>query len=134
MFQVVQCVNCIYWTKEVTSSIFEQRLVEQVRKCNEQIEQSVRMVQGKLEPGNQVTVEALIVIDVHGRDIVKLLKEKKVTSTVDFAWISQLRYYWEDDEREVPVRMITTKVDYGFEYLGNTGRLVATPLTDRCYR
>jgi len=67
-----------------------------------------------------------------GRDIVTKLKELKVTSVADFNWISQLRYYWRSDG--VSVCMITTEVQYGFEYLGNTGRLVATPLTDRCYR
>ena len=66
------------------------------------------------------------------RDVVVNLQELGISNHEDFSWISQLRYYWEDST--VLVRMITTTVPYGYEYLGNTGRLVITPLTDRCYR
>lgn len=120
------------WTSEVTQAIFNATLADLVQKCTNQIEECVQLVQGKLDPGNQITIEALVVIDVHGRDIVRRLRDFKVTSVADFNWISQMRYYWKKDS--VDVSMITTTIAYGFEYLGNTGRLVATPLTDRCYR
>lgn len=83
-------------------------------------------------------VQALIVLDVHARDIVALLQQKIVTDIGDFNWFAQMRYYWEIDDEDkssyVSVSMVSMDVRYGNEYLGNQGRLVTTPLTDRCFR
>ena len=63
-----------------------------------------------------------------------------------FSWLAQMRYCWtyfdkKKDETnglvndgEINVKMINTMQYYKWEYLGNTMRLVITPLTDRCYR
>ena len=56
------------------------------------------------------------------------LIEVGVQNLNDFEWIQQLRYYWED---ELLIRVVNSEFKYGYEYLGNSGRLVITPLTDR---
>ncbi|XP_050953838.1 dynein axonemal heavy chain 3 [Labeo rohita] len=130
--QVVICASCIYWTSEVSDAIQNNTLSAYVEQSNAQIADIVELVRGKLPGGARMTLGALIVIDVHARDVVCKLAQDGVSSLNDFQWISQLRYFWEDGE--VMLRMITTVIRYGYEYLGNSPRLVITPLTDRCYR
>uniref|UniRef100_A0A7N6BTR8 Dynein axonemal heavy chain 7 n=1 Tax=Anabas testudineus TaxID=64144 RepID=A0A7N6BTR8_ANATE len=130
--QVVICASSIFWTSEVSEAIQTNSLPAYVEKCNTQIADIVELVRGKLPGGARMTLGALTVIDVHARDVVAKLAEDRISSLNDFAWISQLRYFWEDGE--VMLRMITTCLKYGYEYLGNSPRLVITPLTDRCYR
>lgn len=39
------------------------------------------------------------------------------------------RYYWINNE--LKIKAVNAEFNYGYEYLGNSGRLVITPLTDR---
>ncbi|XP_074648811.1 dynein axonemal heavy chain 3-like [Tubulanus polymorphus] len=131
--QVILCVSTIYWSLEVQEAMKEpDGMKKYLEKSNKQIDHIVELVRGKLDGGTRVTLGALTVIDVHARDVVAKLTEDDVRSPNSFDWLSQLRYYWENND--VIVRMITTDIGYGYEYLGNSGRLVITPLTDRCYR
>ncbi|KAF3429654.1 hypothetical protein E2986_08409 [Frieseomelitta varia] len=130
--QIVICCSQIHWTSEVCESFEDRSTASYLQICNSQIEETVTLIRGKLNPGARITINALIVIDVHARDVVRLLVDKQVSDIMDFDWISQLRYYWLDDS--IVVSIVTTIVAYAFEYLGNTSRLVITPLTDRCYR
>ena len=81
----------------------------------------------------RITLGALVVTEVHTRDVIQELIQNNVTDIQNFNWISQLRYYADRDD-DVDVRMINATLPYSYEYLGNTTRLVITPLTDRCYR
>jgi dynein heavy chain len=43
-----------------------------------------------------------------------------------------MRYYF--DNSEPVIKVVNTKLEYGFEYLGNSPHLVLSPLTDRCFQ
>ena len=131
-----QCVlngSQVHWTSEVEESFTKgpDGVKEYYDKLGRQLLDTVQLVRVKLTPLQSIALGALIVIDVHAKDVVETLVEEKIDDINAFEWISQLRYYWEDDNCRV--KMVQTNFPYGYEYLGNTLRLVITPLTDKCY-
>lgn len=133
--QVVLCVSQIYWTYEVEMAIKSggDGLKKYADINTDRLNKIVDLVRGNLPKLSRATLEALVVIDVHARDVVAKMATENITNISDFGWLSQLRYYMEN-EKNVIVKMVNSVLNYGYEYLGNSGRLVITPLTDRCYR
>ena len=55
----------------------------------------VILVRGKLEKNARTSIGALTVIDVHARDVtLNAWSTRGFRTTMDFTWLSQLRYYW----------------------------------------
>lgn len=133
---VVLAVSQIYWAVDVHEALNTHKLSELEafnKSLTKQLNETVAVIRRTdLSKLSSITVKALIVIDVHAKDVIFELVGKNVTEVTDFQWLAQLRYYWE--EERVFVKIINAVVNFAYEYLGNSDRLVITPLTDRCYR
>ena len=142
--QTVLTVNQITWVVAVEAAIIQggnamEVLYEQRRG---ELLDVVKSVRGNISKMLRNTLGALVVMDVHNRDITEWLSETSICAVSEFDWQAQLRYYWADAgassqtgrPETISCRMINAMILYAYEYIGNCGRLVITPLTDRCYR
>lgn len=131
---VVLAVSQIFWSSEIESRLSTKNAIKDYFVSQQQqLQDTVTLIRSKeLTNLARITIRALIVIDVHAKDVVEDMVKKNTQSENDFQWLSQLRYYMIDDV--VWVKIINASVPYAYEYLGNSDRLVITPLTDRCYR
>lgn len=137
-----QCVlnaSQLHWTREIEEGIRTSGAAG-VQACYEQqlaqLRDMVVLIRTKLPPLAKMTLGSLTVIDVHARDVTKRMADVKVSTLNDFEWISNLRYYWVGEGKadgNMTVQMVSSIRPYGYEYLGNSLRLVITPLTDKCY-
>ena len=68
---------------------------------------------------------------IHMIEVVDVLKDGSVTDCNHWLWQKQLRYYVVN--KQCRIRMCNGDFEYTYEYQGNAGKLVHTPLTDKCY-
>ncbi|CAM9519636.1 unnamed protein product, partial [Chrysoparadoxa australica] len=93
------------------------------------------MVRGQLTKIERNKVVALITMEIHNRDVIERMIKAGCGSTQDFEWLSQLRFIFNKEPGQYgmcEVKQTNSTLEYSYEYQGNNGRLVVTPLTDRC--
>ena len=143
--------SLVMWTEETEAALeeleggIEEALPQHEARCSSRLQALVREVLSpSLSAAARRKLVTMITIDVHSRDVVTSLIENGVSSTSDFDWKAQLRFYHHPTSapiRSGPVslagqtcaRISDFRTAVCHEFLGNAGRLVITPLTDRCY-
>jgi dynein heavy chain, axonemal len=131
--QAVLSGSMIFWTEESENAMNTggvQGLIQYYDTLTSQLNDTVGVVRQEIDKLQRCTLEALIVLDVHNRDVIKQeLIDHNINDPNEFKWLAQLRYYWM--ENDIWVKIINAVLEYNYEYLGNSARLVITPLTDR---
>ena len=135
----------IVWTEEVSRTIdevfagSESAMKDYFKVSNERINKLIdRVIDPKISKDLRTKIITIITIDVHGRDVVDKFALNKVSDISAFAWQSQLKFEWRgltesDPNKDCRISICDWRSKYSYEYVGNCGRLVITPLTDRCY-
>lgn len=147
----------VLWTRDAEIAIKKSRIDRTIMKMTNQkfldlLNALIDLTSKDLNKMQRIRFETMVTIHVHQRsvssgikfrslriivlfssdifdDIVKL----KVRTPVDFEWQKQARFYYNDENDEIVVKITDVIFVYQNEYLGITERLAITPLTDRCY-
>ncbi|XP_076398736.1 dynein axonemal heavy chain 9 isoform X2 [Peromyscus maniculatus bairdii] len=137
--QVALTCTQIWWTTEVGIAFarleegYENAMKDYYKKQVAQLKTLITMLIGQLSKGDRQKIMTICTIDVHARDVVAKMIAQKVDNSQAFVWLSQLRHRWDDEAKHCFANICDAQFLYSYEYLGNTPRLVITPLTDRCY-
>ena len=139
--QVALEATHIYWSEETETSLedYQQGNDEAVKlnldKVTERLNKLIETVEKEMSKGERLKLISLITMDVHSRDVVQKLIDEKAEGPSSFLWQRQLRKYWKtlNPNMEVDIKICDFQAKYSYEYVGNSSRLVVTPLTDRCY-
>ncbi|KAH9496161.1 Dynein heavy chain 6, axonemal [Bulinus truncatus] len=135
--QIVLTVIQIMFNKDVTKSLTSEdtktSLIHTQESIVELLNNLASFTYARLQGYQRLSIEALLTITVHNRDIVLEMIKNKIKKREDFEWKRQLRYEWDETTNNCLVLQSNASFQYGYEYLGCSNRLVITPLTDRCY-
>jgi dynein heavy chain len=92
--------NQVWWTFEVEDAFRKVRqgnkhaMKQLLAKLSQQLNDLVDRVRQNLSENERKKVNMAIIIDVHARDIVDKFVRDSILDEREFAWESQLRFYW----------------------------------------
>lgn len=109
--QAVLVVARSHWTVETTAALEQvengslSAMGDHAAHLRSQLSRTIECIlNSSITPRQRKALISLITVDVHMRDVVLDLQQKRVDSPVHFAWQSQLRFYFHNDLEEARQR------------------------------
>eukprot|EP00670_Eutreptiella_braarudii_P009176 CAMPEP_0174308690 /NCGR_PEP_ID=MMETSP0810-20121108/1920_1 /TAXON_ID=73025 ORGANISM="Eutreptiella gymnastica-like, Strain CCMP1594" /NCGR_SAMPLE_ID=MMETSP0810 /ASSEMBLY_ACC=CAM_ASM_000659 /LENGTH=1420 /DNA_ID=CAMNT_0015416091 /DNA_START=64 /DNA_END=4323 /DNA_ORIENTATION=- len=100
--QIIVVASQTFWTQSCEKALVEQgSLKPYVPEVNKLLFEVIDVVRGQVPKRVRVNLSSLITIEVHARDLVEQLAESGCSSTSEFDWVGQMRYYWTNDDMYV---------------------------------
>ena len=123
----------VNWSFEQLEEGNENAMRDYSKKQIDVLNKYAELILGELTSNDRKKIIMLMTLDVHARDVVLGLIDAKAETKDTFAWMSQLKFYMDEKLNIVRIEICDYTTYFGYEYIGNCGCLVVTPLTDRCY-
>ncbi len=109
--QMIITAGQIVWTHECEKALAEpdsarKNLKLLKKKWVSYLNKLTSVTRSKLNKIERNKVVSLITIEVHARDVIEKLGKANCTSTSDFEWVSQLRFYWDRERNDCLVKQV----------------------------
>lgn len=114
----IWCPHCMRTVPEAIYYLVQGWAARSVAVCRSDLLKIVDLVRGQLTKLQRATLGALVVMDVHARDVVTALAAGAVSSQSDFDWQAQLRSYWVEDPagekgNTIMMHMMSAELEFG---------------------
>jgi len=88
----------------------------ELKKESADLNDLIALVRQNLNSQIRKSVNTLIIMDVHARDIVDGFVRDSILDAREFEWESQLRFYWDRVKDDISIQQCTGLFDYCYEY------------------
>jgi dynein heavy chain len=94
--QITLLISMLFWVVNVEESFDKIKSNKKAMQecgalCQKQLEDLIKLVQGKLEKPTRTKIMCMITLDTHGRDIANLLHNEECFTPDGFQWQAQLK-------------------------------------------